>query len=467
MLRASRLPLLKQLQRTPAEWQPRLISSHAVDGALQVTYREAAACCDAMHAVREVHTLTLQWSDALPDPSEAGPGAQRACAAVTSLPTLRILNAGESYQTALFGPVAHSLVSALTRLTDLLALRTFWRDASPAVLARPLGLLTTLTRLHLDIETNCCQESALELAPALTCLSRLAHVTLGCGGRGEVTALGPALGTLTTLTSLDLSGNASVDADAYVNVEGVSVCYDVEAFVHGLRHLSQLAALNLACGYVGSGFDSGFHAWHPAGAALLAQALSQLTALTGLILSSDYIDAGDAASLAPALTRLSRLAHLDLGFNVLGAAGAAALAPSIALLTALTRLHLDGNDVGANGAAALAPALSRLSRLAELKLCWNELGGAGCNALAPPLGCLTALTLLRLGRNRIDDDDLQHLAPALARLTRLKGLCLGGNPVHDSAVDALRAHLPASVCVATKRRHLNRDGQLSEFVSVP
>ena len=59
VLRASRLPLLEQLPRTPAEWRPALIGSHAVAGALALHATEAAACCDAMHAVRDVHSLTL------------------------------------------------------------------------------------------------------------------------------------------------------------------------------------------------------------------------------------------------------------------------------------------------------------------------------------------------------------------------------------------------------------------------
>ena len=88
VLRASRLPLLEQLPRTPAEWQPVAIGSRAVAGALELSYREAAACCDAMHAVRGVQSLCFYWSEAMEDASgaEAG-GAQRACSALASLST--------------------------------------------------------------------------------------------------------------------------------------------------------------------------------------------------------------------------------------------------------------------------------------------------------------------------------------------------------------------------------------------
>ena len=59
VLRASQLPLFEQLPRTPAEWQPAVIGSRTAAGALELSYREADACCDATHAVRGVHTLTL------------------------------------------------------------------------------------------------------------------------------------------------------------------------------------------------------------------------------------------------------------------------------------------------------------------------------------------------------------------------------------------------------------------------
>ena len=89
---------------------------------------------------------------------------------------------------------------------------------------------------------------------------------------------------------------------------------------------------------------------------------------------------------------------------------------------------------------------------------------AGAAALAPALGRLTALTFLDISHNALFgwDGGGQHLAPALARLTRLKRLYLGsGEPVQR--VDRLRSQLPASVCVTTETRHLDRPGQLSEF----
>ena len=459
VLREWRGRLLDQLRRAPAEWQPALIGAKAIGGWLGLTYHEAAACCDAMHAVRGVESLCFHWSDALPYPDEpaaltreafdeeqataaaeanaarfvpypsaAEAGAQRACTAVAALSTLRGLEVGG--ETSVFGAIAHALAPALPRLTQLHTLQLYWGDDDLGALAQPLGLLTTLTRLRLCIETQ--TSSALVLAPAFTCLCRLADLELSAGvGPGEVTALGPALGTLTTLTALQLrrSGGAS-DGEELEGVDGYDAAQELAL---GLRQLSRLAALDLASTFGCTG-----------GTAALAPALGQLAALTGLNLSKNWIDEDDAAVLAPALSRLSRLAVLDLGWNELGADAAAALAPSIALLTALTRLHLDGNDVDADGAAALAPALSRLSRLVQLELGSNAIGADGAAALAPPLGRLTALTALHLASNAIGDEGLQQLAPALSRLTRLQKLALGLRDTAEHVKSALRARLPAS-----------------------
>ena len=65
VLRRWRMPLLEQLPRTPAEWQPAVIGSRAVAGALELSYHELTACCNAMHAVRGVHTLTVCKSSGL------------------------------------------------------------------------------------------------------------------------------------------------------------------------------------------------------------------------------------------------------------------------------------------------------------------------------------------------------------------------------------------------------------------
>ena len=74
VLRAWRRPLLEQLPLTPAEWQPALIASHAADGALELDFAMADACRGAVHAVHDVHTLSLDFSSPRQRPSTEGIG---------------------------------------------------------------------------------------------------------------------------------------------------------------------------------------------------------------------------------------------------------------------------------------------------------------------------------------------------------------------------------------------------------
>ena len=386
VFRASRLPLAEQLPRTPAEWQPAAISSRAVDGALELSYREAAVCCIAMHAVRGVHSLTLALHGASRIAMQADTG-ERACAALASLSTLRTLKLGTDG--LLDDTFPGALAPGLPRLAQLKAFEVHWGNHDPAALARPLGRLTTLTRLDVSIDPGIQAQDA--ITSRLTCLSRL--VALSVSGLGAADLV-PPLTTLTKLTSLSF---------------GVGTA-DTDTLTAALTHLPQLARL---C----------------------------------LLASNLRVDGVDA--LTPASGSLSRLVHLHLDWCGLGTHGATALARLLGTLSTLTFLKISNDDFGVAGAEALAPALGRLSRLAHLRFSGNALGAAGAGALAPALGRLTALTFLDLRNNKIGHDGMQRLAPALAHLTGLRDLRLGANGMHDSAVDALRARLPATVWEAS------------------
>ena len=195
VLRASELPLLEQLPRTPAEWQPAVIGSRAVAGALELSYGEAAACYDAKGA-----TARDAW--------HAATAESHACTA--SLSTLRALRFCFHDECLPGSCVLAPLVDA-------------------AVLARPLCVLTTLTRLDVSVAIG--PTGAHTFAAGLTCLSRLADLrvhALSCGA--TVAALAPALASLTTLTALHLTHNGMGAGGA-------------EALALALRHLSRLAAL--------------------------------------------------------------------------------------------------------------------------------------------------------------------------------------------------------------------------------
>ena len=296
VLRAWRLPLLEQLPRAPAEWQPAVIGSHAVDGALTVSFDTAAACRGVLHAVHDVHSITLV-------PPAAPQQFELALHALASMPALRSLSwfwdADSSFKTSLRDECA--VAEHLTRLSQLE--RLCITDDDAAVLTQPLGTLTALTALAVALRNVGAGVAA--LAPALSRLSRLAILGLE-GNRvdaARAAALAPPCSTLTALTALVLK-------ECYINAAGA------EVLMPALSHLSRLADLRLDCNW-------NFGA---AGAAALAQPLGTLTALTVLDLSRSDIGAPGAESLAPALSRLTRLANLGLRHNRLGAAGAAALA---------------------------------------------------------------------------------------------------------------------------------------------
>ena len=119
VLRASRLPLRQQLPLTPPELQPAVISSHVVAGALTLDFAEAAACCDVMHAVEQVHVLSLEL---LPERGEKWKAAEEAVllqvrAAVASLPALQSLSVRVSDYA--HGDGLALLLPALSRLSQL------------------------------------------------------------------------------------------------------------------------------------------------------------------------------------------------------------------------------------------------------------------------------------------------------------------------------------------------------------
>ena len=501
VLRASRLPLRQQLPLTPPEWQPAVISSHAVAGTLTLDFAEAAACCDAMRAVQQLHTLNLELS---PKPDDRGKAAEKidqsrepsprwhrlrtvrgvtvllqVRAAVASQPALRSLSVRASDADS---DGLAMLVPALSRLSQLSSLtwshdvtcdrEEFEHTLGAIALAPQLRRFTALTAL--DLGDNYFGKAGMEvLAPAFSCLVHLErlslqHNNLGVAGAG---ALAQPLQQLTTLTALDLSRNQMDE-------------WAVQALAPALSCLVRLQDLALHRNWVGD-----------EGAAMLSAPLRHLTTLTALYLGTNEIFPDGIASLAPSL---SRLAHLDLYDNYMAAECGGAdppawtclphlvsvnlrnnrfwhSAPRLRLLTALTALDLSYSGMKADGmmmlapdlrflsrlahlnlectgllenwAVALAPALSCLRQLEHLNLCDASLHPADAAALAPALGHLTALTALDLSGAHADEESAASLAPALCHLTRLASLNLRSHVVgrlrpaatpHEAAVSDCR-----------------------------
>ena len=322
VLRSWRRPLLEQLPLTPAEWQPVVIGSHAVSGVLQLRLPTATTCRGAMHAVHDVHSLSLDFS--VPRHDQVPPATEEISLtlhAVATMPALRSVDLDLSHRRC--PRIVEELSPALGNLPQLASLRLNDNGigaAGAAALAPLLGALTALTSLCLG-ENRFGDDSAEALALALTRLSRLAALDLShvCT---DATAFLEPLGALTALTALYLSHNILGRVAA-------------GALVRALTRLSRLAHLRLE--------DISMDA--TPGAAALAEHRSALTTLTALNLSGNYLGGDGVRSLAPALRRLPRLAAFVLEDNDMGATGTAALAEHLSALTTLTELGLTGSMI--------------------------------------------------------------------------------------------------------------------------
>ena len=423
VLRAWRQPLLEQLPMTPAEWQPAVIRSHATDGALQLDFATADACRGAMHAVHDVHTLSLTGPVCAEElPTATIQALVHTLRAVVTMPALRSLTLVAHVRTVPRGRCVESLADALGRVSQLETLH-LQLPLGAAALAHVLGTLSTLTALDLGPQYPVAEW----LAPALVMgrLSHLADLRLRSWcSTGLPTVMGQHLTALTTLTALNLSNDG----------------LRAEALAPFLGRLSQLVELRLG--------ENSINA--ETRIAMLVEPLKTLTKLTLLDFNDNALGDAGAAALAPALKPLSRLAYLRLPYNCIGTAGAAALAQSMPALSNLTALDLCENPIGDAGAAALAPALSRLSQLVELSIGSISMGAAGAAALAEPLKTLTTLTLLDLTNEESEDDaqlgasGAEALAPVLRHLSHLADLRLCDNGIGAGGAAALAMHLVAA-----------------------
>ena len=149
----------------------------------------------------------------------------------------------------------------------------------------------------------------------------------------------------------------------------------------------------------------------------LVETLSNLTSLTVLNLSKNNI--GGKGMVA--ISKLCNLTQLNLGYNRVGDQGAV----TISNLSNLTQLNLDNNRIGHLG----AKALSKLAALTGLNLDYNRIGDRGAEAISK----LSALTQLNLGHNNIGERG----AKSISKLSALKRLNLDYNPIGDIGAKAI------------------------------
>ena len=152
------------------------------------------------------------------------------------------------------------------------------------------------------------------------------------------------------------------------------------------------------------------------------------------------------------------LTDLDLDGSVLLDSGAAALAPALSQCTALSAVHALGNRLGDPGARAIAEALAEHPSLRLCDLGGNSIGDAGASELSrllrqPSLSVTSPLVDLRLHDNRIGPLGVQTLADAMRENVGLERLLLDGNPIGDDGLAQLTTAL-------TTARRPGRDSAL-------
>ncbi len=130
------------------------------------------------------------------------------------------------------------------------------------------------------------------------------------------------------------------------------------------------------------------------GAAAIAAALRNNSALERMHLLSTGISIEGAVALAGALESNDALYTLDLEYNPLQPEGVAALARALVHNRRLTTLRIAYTEAGAEGAAALGEALRDHASLRELKCARPSL----LRALARPVACERSLRPLRAPR---------------------------------------------------------------------
>lgn len=168
-------------------------------------------------------------------------------------------------------------------------------------------------------------------------------------------------------------------------------------------------------------------------APMLSQLVTSLPSLTLLGLGDNCIsDEGMklvADGLASRGDRLAPLQVLGLSRNRVGDLGAAALAEAMAQSSALEAVDLRGNLLTSDGALRIAEALQHCFTIRKLLLGGNAVGDVGASHLAETLQRgRSTLEELGLEENGITDTGAAHLAEAVRGGSSVRTLLLRGNP---------------------------------------
>lgn len=233
-----------------------------------------------------------------------------------------------------------------------------------------------------------------------TCLRSLVMGSTSSTGlpysHAQAMVIAPALGRLTQLTQLDLSG-------AFHN-EGL------EVMCHVLGKLTNLRKLDVCR-----------NALDPDGAADLKLAVSSLVKLQYLDISSCSLSRTATASVTLGLATLVSLKHLDISGATINEKNVTHVVGSLQKLCALRSLSLQSvfskcssHKECAHSIAVLADGLCRLSNLTQLDLSSNSIGDDGANAVAKVLVSVRSLRSVALQSSRMSEAGAQTILAALS-----------------------------------------------------
>lgn len=368
---------------------------------------------------------------------------------------------------------------------SLAALTSLDVSANSVLQQSPLGTrLSCLTALQcLNVNSLFLPDDVLSaFAAALSSLTALSVLDLGNNSITSgpaCSALAKVLATLPSLQSLDLSDNDVLDTDSAVvaalprmsNLRELSLQQNelhddtVAPLACALAQLTLLDDLSIAAICAAVGPDTVIPP-----ALRLCSALTSLTNLTSLCISSNSFHGPDASALASILMPLSKLSHLEMSMVELPATHMGCTASTLAKMSSLTSLDLSSNRLGSDGADALAPHLAQMTWLRDLDLSSSVLSPAGLHVIGNSLKALTALRSVRLDDvvasrsapeawgqvfaalaciaglrelelryNRFPSSCIaEHIAPHMSGLTSLESL-----DFQDCGMSRVRSHLPS------------------------
>ncbi|KNC84557.1 hypothetical protein SARC_03230 [Sphaeroforma arctica JP610] len=311
------------------------------------------------------------------------------------------------------------------------------------------GLAKNTSLRILDLENKGLGDRGMEHLARLfesTADIQIESMKLGCNGFTDIgaSALLKALSSNTSITSIDMHGNAFGSADTGAalgawlafkecalqslnlsTTEGLSEDFVVKVAQEGLARNTSLTRLNLNECAVGD-----------AGVTALAEALADNKSVSSLFLDGCSITAVGASQLQALLTANTQIKELIIrnnaiheeGFNAIcsalrtnttldvlecGGCGVSRVA-QIGSETSITHLGLFNNGLGDAGIASILYAVeannkTSLNSLVSLDVSGNEISDDGfrsfCERIGADLELLPALTTLEIGGNKADDKE--------------------------------------------------------------